>query len=195
MLRTAALLTATYLAAFLATSALTAPDGVGTAFGRIAASLERIDPDAFLPAPDAQARDVPAPMPAPALAKADALAIAAAPPRLRGAIAPGGEPAEVEALPGGRLALRDADGRLLFLHDPTDRTTRVARGARLPRLLAEPAGDEPRLDLVPAHRDPPAESEAPDGPDEPLASGCESAVSSLARARRGAGAVLCLASL
>jgi hypothetical protein len=186
MLRTAALLTATYLAAFLTTSAMTAPDGLSTALDRLVSAAERVDPRAFLPAQDAQAQGrTEAP-----LAKSAAL------PRLRGAIEASGEPAreavEVTALPGGRLALRDAEGRLLLLHDPAERTTRVARGARLPRLLAEPAGKEPRLEIAPPGPAP-AETEAPDDADEPLASGCESAVSPLARPR--SRAVLCLAAL
>ncbi|WP_349370604.1 hypothetical protein [Salinarimonas sp.] len=200
MLRIAALLTATYLAAFLATSALTAPDGLSVALARIASALERVDPTALIPAQGAQAQDAQAEGAkaragsVPALAKADPLVDRSALPRLRGAIDPSREAVEVTALPGGRLALRDADGRLLVLHDPAERTTRVARGARLPRLLAEPLGDEPRLEIAPL-RPPPVETEAPEEADEPLASGCESAVSTLARARHGAGAVLCLAAL
>lgn len=190
MLRIAALLTATYVAAFVATSALTAPDGLSAALARIADAVERMDATALHPAQRAQARA----SRAPALAKADPLVGRSTLPRLRGAIEPSREAVEVTALPGGRLALRDADGRLLVLHDPAERTTRVARGARLPRLLAEPLGDEPRLEIAPL-QPAPAESEAPDEADEPLATGCESAVSSLARTGRGGGAVLCLAAL
>lgn len=193
MLRIAALLIATYLAAFLTTSALTAPGGMQAAVDRLTGAVALV---AAWPsgAHASAARTVAEPESTGTLA-ATRLRKSAALPRLRGAHAPARllEPSEIEATPQGRLAIRDADGRLLFLRDPAAGETVIARGARLPRLLAAPTGDDPRLDVAP--------TTAPGGPatqddgDDPLAAGCESAVSPLARSRRTASGVLCIAAL
>jgi|GEM_PF-3400813 len=193
MLRVAALLIATYLGAFLATSALTAPEGLGTAIARLQAAATAV---AVWPS-DAQAyarATFTEPAATGALAPAR-MRKSAALPRLRGAHAPtkAVEPGEIEATPQGLLAIRDADGRLLFLHDPAAGRTMIARDARLPRLLGAPTGDEPRVEIAPGLA--PGQSETPDESDHPLAAGCESAVSPLARAHHAATGVLCIAAL
>lgn len=193
MLRLAALLTATYLAAFLSTSALTAPDGLRTALDRLAGAAAHVV--ARPSGAPARARASGGLAAEPARGAPARLRKSSALPRLQGAHGPAPvfEASEIEATAPGRLAIRDADGRLLFLRDPAAGKTTIARGARLPRLLAEPTGDAPRLDVAPGS--PPTEGDMPAADDETLAAGCESAVSPLARTVRATSGVLCLAAL
>ncbi|MGP9819990.1 hypothetical protein ACTZWW_08235 [Salinarimonas sp. NSM] len=192
MLRLAALLVATYVGAFVLTSAVTSPHELRTGWARLAGATQSL-----------------VSLPARAEAKAEVSGRATGGARKSAALArPSGQPAhpldlatsEIVLLAGGALALLDAEGRIVLRHDPAGRTTTIARGTSLPRLLAAPAGDAPRLPgpLPRREVDPPREVDAPevDGPDETLAVGCESPVSPLAGGGRAVSArALCLASL
>lgn len=196
MLRIPALLVVTYCAAFVLTSALAAPDRLRDGVSRIEGVVSGLfgaaasEMSAFDAADDVSATGSVTETPrARALYRADLWSLPPVTNRPARAAAPG----EIELAGRGAIAIRDGDGNLVFLHDPSERTTTIARGATLPRLLAEPAGDEPRLDIAPPR--PSGDTEPADTPDERLAPGCESAVSPLARSDVARLGVLCLAQL
>ncbi|WP_372424905.1 hypothetical protein [Salinarimonas chemoclinalis] len=188
MLRLAALLFSTYVGAFVLTSAVAAPHELRAAWTRLAGGLEtlvsmRVAGDAHADSLRASRASV---RKAPALARSF---VEPREPRSSDPVA-----SEIVLLDGGALAILDAEGRVLLRHDPAGRTTTIARGADLPRLLATPAGDAPRPP-EPSRRAP-GDPGSTDEPDEALAAGCESPVGPLARGGGAASArALCLASL
>ncbi|GGK50333.1 hypothetical protein [Salinarimonas ramus] len=179
MPRLAALLLATYVGAFVLTSALAAPHELRATWDRIAGTVAGTV--AALSAGPAEARE-----PAHGVVATKTSARMRLPQPASASRA-----AEIVAFSSGAIGAFDVDGRLVALHDPDARTTTVVRGAEVPRLLVAPAADEPRLPIRPA----PADAEPVPDADEPLAAGCESPVSPLARTRAVSSRTLCLASL
>ncbi|MGJ3262612.1 MAG: hypothetical protein ACFE0R_05180 [Salinarimonas sp.] len=203
MLRLAALLFATYVGAFVLTSAVAAPHELRAAWMRLAGAIEIL---VAVPAPGEAHAEVSragdpfagSPATTPPAAGAGKAAALARPARGDQSHADGSEAFEIVLLATGALAVLDREGRLVLRHDPAERTTTIARGARLPRMLAEPAGDEPRVlePQIPVMRETPGERDRSRDGEETLAVGCEGPVSPLARGGRALSSrALCLASL
>lgn len=184
MLRLSALMISTYCIAFIVTSVVAAPERLRASM----AVVERVIVGLF----EAEASErTEEPVARRAIARADALVGAgASPPRPRTNAAF----AEIGIDPSGVIAAHDDAGRLVFAHDPSSRTTVVARGVVPPRLSMGPASPDPRLDVVPNPVAPETRPDAPPrGQTVPL--GCESAVGPLASSDEPPRPVLCLARL
>lgn len=190
MLRLCALLGATYVVSFTATSALTAPGGFGDALDR----MTRLAASASIAAADIpQAR----PASTPRLARGDRLPQAGGPsPRPADRTLPTVEIALGDET--AQLVLRDGEGFVVFRTDPAARETQIAKGALAPLVSRGVDADAVGvLDRVPPQPSMPTPSPArAPAPSEPLAAGCESPLGPiLAKEAPELGASWCVASL
>lgn len=199
MLRISALMITTYCIAFVLTSVVAAPDRLRASV----AMMERVLVGLFEAAASESAASESALSEGAAATpgavrsgpREDALAPPFPPPPLG---APASVFAEIALAPSGAIVARDDSGRIVFAHDPGERTTVVSRGVVPPRLSMGPTTADPRLDVVPNPVAPePRPETRPESPprNTTVPPGCESAVGPLADADAPPRPVLCLARL